>query len=181
VKSKATTVEGYLAELPEERRVAISAVREVIRKHLDPDFKEGIQYGMIGYFVPHEVYPSGYHCDPRQPLPFAALGSQKNYMSLYLMSVYGDSDQRKLLQEAWAQSGKKLNMGKACIRFAKLSDLPLDIIGDAVRRVTAKRYIAICESAINSRQGKSRKGSQVRRQGNGTRSARSSTASKNRA
>ena len=91
MQSKATTVEQYLAELPEDRRKAIEAVRQVILKNLDKDYEEGIQYGMIGYYVPHRVYPAGYHCDPKQPLPFAGLASQKNYMSLYLMCVYGDS------------------------------------------------------------------------------------------
>jgi hypothetical protein len=150
VQSKATTVAEYLAELSEDRREAISAVRDVVRKNLDAGFKEGMQYGMIGYFVPHEIYPSGYHCDPRQPLPFAALGSQKNYMSLYLMCVYGNPNQLEQLQRDWAKTGKKLDMGKACIRFARLSDLPLEVIGSAIRRVTAKRYIEICEQALAS-------------------------------
>src|SRR6188474_3300651 len=88
MQSKAATVEQYLDELPEDRREAIAAVRRLILENLDEDFEEGMQYGMIGYYVPHHVYPAGYHCDPRQPLPFAALASQKNYMSLYLMSVY---------------------------------------------------------------------------------------------
>src|SRR5579863_9673599 len=123
VQSQATTVADYLASLPEDRRIVISAVRDVIRKNLDPDFEEGMQYGMIGYYVPHRVYPAGYHCDPKQPLGFAALGSQKNYMSLYLMCVYGDQEQRKRFESAWAKSGKKLNMGKSCVRFTKLDDL----------------------------------------------------------
>src|SRR5258707_3534246 len=89
MQSTATTVEQYLAGLPDDRRSAIEAVRNVILKNLDTDYEEGMQYGMIGYYVPHSVYPAGYHCDPRQPLPFAALASQKNYMSLYLMSLYG--------------------------------------------------------------------------------------------
>ena len=89
MQSKAATVEQYLAELPADRRHAISAVRELIRKNIDKGFQEGMQYGMIGYTVPHNLYPAGYHCDPKQPLPFVCLASQKNYMSLYLMCVYG--------------------------------------------------------------------------------------------
>ena len=89
MQSKATTVQAYLRSLPEDRRAAISAVRNVILKNLDPSYEEGMQYGMIGYYVPHSVYPKGYHVNPKQPLTFAALGSQKNYMSVYLMCVYG--------------------------------------------------------------------------------------------
>src|SRR5688572_8959727 len=85
MQSKAQTVNDYLAELPDDRRAAIEAVRKVIRKNLPKGYEEGMQYGMIGYHVPHKLYPPGYHCDPKQPLPFAALASQKNYMSVYLM------------------------------------------------------------------------------------------------
>src|SRR4051812_24463966 len=92
MQSKATTVEQYLAELPADRRAAIQAVREVIRQNLDADYEEGMQYGMIGYYVPHRVFPAGYHCDPQQPLPFAGIASQKGYMAVYLMCVYGDGD-----------------------------------------------------------------------------------------
>ena len=132
MQSKATTVEQYLSELPEDRRKAIEAVRQVVLKNLDKDYEEGIQYGMIGYFVPHRVYPAGYHCDPKQPLPFASLASQKNHMALYLMCVYGESDHSKWFQQAWAKSGKKLDMGKSCIRFKKVDDLALDVIGEAI-------------------------------------------------
>jgi hypothetical protein len=148
MQSKAVTVERYLAELPDDRRDALAAVREVILKNLDKDYEEGMQYGMIGYYVPHRVHPAGYHCDPRQPLPFAGLASQKNYMSLYLMCVYGESEHSKWFRKAWAETGKKLDMGKACVRFKKLEDLALDVIGKAIRRVPAKKYVAFCESAV---------------------------------
>jgi hypothetical protein len=141
MQSKATTVEQYLRELPPDRREAIVAVREVILKNLDSDYEEGMQYGMIGYYVPHRIYPAGYHCDPKQPLPFAALASQKNYMSVYLMCIYGDTEQAKWFQEAWRKTGKKLDMGKSCIRFKRLEDLPLDIIGAAIKRIPAKKFI----------------------------------------
>ncbi len=157
MQSKATTVDAYLQSLPPERREALNGVRDVILKNLDGKYKEGMQYGMIGYYVPHSVYPKGYHCDPKQPLPFAALGSQKNYMSLHLMSVYfGSADDRagkyaEWFREAWGRTGKKLDMGKACIRFKKLQDLPLDVIGEAVRRVPAELYIDFVESSVASR------------------------------
>jgi hypothetical protein len=147
VQSKAATVDDYLAALPEDRRAVLTAVRDVIRKNLDRDYEEGMQYGMIGYYVPHRVYPAGYHCDPKQPLPFAGLASQKNYMSLYLMCVYGDTEHARRFQDAWKKTGKKLDMGKACIRFKKLEDLALEVIGDAIRRVPARKYIEHCEAA----------------------------------
>jgi hypothetical protein len=141
MQSRASSVEQYLAELPPDRREAISAVRKVILANLDPDFEEGIQYGMIGYCVPHRVFPAGYHCDPKQPLSYAALASQKNYMSLYLMAVYGDPAQRAWLIREWTKAGKKLDMGKSCIRFKSLADLPLEVIGEAIRRVPVKGYV----------------------------------------
>ncbi|MES2391240.1 MAG: DUF1801 domain-containing protein [Acidobacteriota bacterium] len=158
MQSKATTVEAYLASLPADRRAALSAVRSVVLANLDSGYEEGIQYGMIGYYVPHRIYPSGYHCDPRQPLPFANLASQKNYMSLYLMCIYtgGAEDtpaasHARWFREAWAATGKKLDMGKSCIRFKRVEDLPLDVIGEAIRRVPAAKYIAVCEAALSNR------------------------------
>jgi hypothetical protein len=147
MQSRAKTVAEYLAELPADRRGAISAVRRVILDNLDAEYEEGMQYGMIGYYVPHRVYPAGYHCDPRQPLPFAGLASQKNHIALYAMCLYAPSEHQKWFQEAWKKTGKKLDMGKACIRFKKLEDLALDVIGEAVRRVPARKYIAMCEAA----------------------------------
>lgn len=178
VQSKATTVSAYLAALPEDRRTSIAAVRDIIRKNLDAGFEEGMQYGMIGYYVPHRIYPHGYHCDPTQPLPFAALASQKNYMSLYLMCVYADQGQLKLFQDAWAKSGKTLNMGKSCIRFKKLDDLPLNVIGDTIRRVSAKDYIEHCERGIEmSRERKQEKTPRTRNPTAATSSNKRSAAS----
>ena len=154
MQSKATTVRDYLAELPPERREAISNVRDVILKNLDKDYEEGMSYGMIGYYVPHRIYPNGYQADPRQGLPFVSLASQKNYMSLYLMGLYcgcvdGVSDTALIrwFREAWKKSGKKLEMGKSCIRFKKADDLPLPVIGEAIRRMPAKTYIELYEKA----------------------------------
>lgn len=148
MQSKATNVKDYLAELPADRRAAIEKVHNVILANLDKDFKEGMQYGMICYAVPHSVYPPGYHCDPKQPLPYAGLASQKNYMSLYIMSSYGNESSENWLREEFAKAGKKLDMGKCCIRFKKLDDLPLDVIGKAIKRVTAAEYIKFYESNI---------------------------------
>ncbi len=149
MKSEAKTVAAYLASLPADRRAAISAVRAVVRKNLDRDYEEGIQYGMIGWYVPHSLFPAGYHTDPKQPLPFAALASQRNHMALYMMGVYcgcsdgkdGETADVKWLKTQWAKTGKKLDMGKACLRFKKLDDLALDVVGAAIKRIPAKVYV----------------------------------------
>lgn len=150
MQSKAATVNEYIAELPEDRRETIQAIRKAIKKNLDKRFKEGMQYGMIGYFVPHSVYPDGYHCDPRQPLPFAGIASQKNHIGIYLMCIYGDEKQTAWFQEAWKKTGKKLDMGKACIRCKNLEGVALDVLGEAIRRVTVDDYIASYESNLKS-------------------------------
>jgi uncharacterized protein YdhG (YjbR/CyaY superfamily) len=146
--SRAQSVDEYLAGLPADRRAAIEAVREVILKNLDKDYAEGMQYGMIGYYVPHSVYPPGYHCDPSQPLPFVCLASQKNHMALYMMCIYGSREHEQWFRKEWAKTGKKMDMGKSCIRFKKLEDLPLELIGKTIARFRAKDYIAICEKLL---------------------------------
>lgn len=150
MQSKATTVEQYLRELPPERREAISAIRGVILRNLDKDYEEVMQYGMIGYCVPHRIYPAGYHCDPRQPLPFASLASQKNHMAVYLMSIYGPDSDEPWFRDAWMATGKKLDMGKCCVRFKRLEDVPLEVVGEAIRRVPAARWIEYYERAIRT-------------------------------
>jgi hypothetical protein len=110
---------------------------------------------MIGYYVPHKLYPPGYHCDPKQPLPFAGMASQKNHMSVHLMCLYMDSKRDKEFRAAWKKTGKKLDMGKACIRFKKLDDVALDVLGDAIKRVSVKDYIAQYEALKPA--GKSRR------------------------
>jgi hypothetical protein len=156
MKSSAATVAAYLAQLPPDRRAAISAVRDVIRKNLDGAYEEGIQYGMIGYYVPHSVYPAGYHADPKQPLPFAALASQKNHVAIYLMGTYcgcvegpgGLTEDAKWFREAWARTGKKLDMGKACVRFTKIENVALEVVGEAIRRVPARTYVERYEAVM---------------------------------
>ncbi|MGQ0614146.1 MAG: DUF1801 domain-containing protein [Planctomycetaceae bacterium] len=145
------TVKDYLASLSEDRRAAISKVRAAVNKGLPKGYKEGVQYGMIGWFVPHELHPAGYHCDPKQPLPFAGLGSQKSHMSLHLMCVYGDEKLRKWFEQEWKKSGKKLDMGKACVRFKKAEDVPLDVISETVARVPVAGYLAHYQAALAER------------------------------
>ncbi|MCW5764434.1 MAG: DUF1801 domain-containing protein, partial [Phycisphaeraceae bacterium] len=149
MQSKATTVEQYLAELPADRREALQAVRRVVLANIDKKgYRECMGYGMMGYAVPHSVYPPGYHCDPSQPLPFVGMASQKQHMSFYMMCLYGNTGMERWFRDAWAKTGKKLDMGKCCIRFKRVEDLALDVIGEAIRRMPAEKYIALYESAI---------------------------------
>jgi hypothetical protein len=154
----AATVYEYLASLPEDRRAALEAVRNVILRNLDKDYEEGMQYGMIGYYVPHRVYPAGYHCDPSQPLPCICLASQKNHLALYMMGLYmSDKGEirgyRRWFEEAVKASGRRLDMGKSCIRFKRAEDLPLDVIGEAVRRLPARQYIEMYEKTRAAAKG----------------------------
>lgn len=148
MQSKAKTVAEYMASLPADRREAIAAVRTTILANLDRGFEEGMGYGMIGYHVPHALFPAGYHCDPKQPLPYAGLASQSGHMSLYLMGVYFDPADAKWLADAWKKAGKKLDMGKSCIRFKKLEDVPLDVVGEAIRRMPMAKYVGLYEAQL---------------------------------
>ena len=150
MKSNAKTVEEYLKGLPEDRRIAINAIRQVILANLPKGYEECISCGMIGYVVPHSLYPAGYHCDPKLPLPYANLASQKNHMALYLMSVYGDKPTEAWFRKAWQATGKKLDMGKSCVRFKKLEDVPLDVVGQVVARVPVEKYIDRIEKILSS-------------------------------
>lgn len=150
MQSKASTVEEYFASLPADRREALLALRQVIRKNLDPVYIEEMGYGMPGWSVPHSVYPAGYHCNPKIALPYAGMASQKNYMSLYLMCVYGHGNNPLMdwFVKAWKKTGKKLNMGAACIRFKKIEDLALDVIAEVFRRTPVDKYVAFYETAL---------------------------------
>ncbi|MEX1009224.1 MAG: DUF1801 domain-containing protein [Acidimicrobiia bacterium] len=147
VQSDATTVEAYLAELPEDRRATIEALRAVILEHLPEGFTEGMQQGMIGYYIPLERYPDTYN---GQPLAIAALANQKRFMSLYLMGIYANEDDAWWFRERWTLSGKRLDMGKSCVRFRKLDDVPLDVVGAAIARTSADAFIADYERTRGS-------------------------------
>jgi hypothetical protein len=142
VMSKATTVAGYLAELPDDRRKTIAAVRAVVRKNLPKGYKEAIGYGMICYTVPLSAYPDTYNC---QPLCYAALAAQKNYCALYLMNVYGDKPTAKAFRDGFKKAGKKLDMGKSCVRFKTAEDLPLDVVGRTIAAMPMKAFIEMFE------------------------------------
>ena len=142
VQSKASTVDEYLDELPEDRRETIAAVRKVVKKHLPKGYKEAVSSGMIVYCVPLEKYPDTYN---QQPLCYVALAAQKNHNALYLMGAYSDPKQEKKLKDGFKKAGKKLDMGKSCLRFKKVEDLPLDVIGDVVAAMPPEQLIAIHE------------------------------------
>lgn len=149
MQSKSTSVAGYLDELSADRNQAISKVRAVIRKHLPKGYEETMQYGMITYVVPHKLYPSGYHCNPKDPLPFVSLASQKNYMSLYMMGCYMNPELKVWVIEQSKARGKKLDMGKSCIRFKNLDELPLDVVAEAIARLPVAEYVATYEAIKN--------------------------------
>jgi Domain of unknown function (DU1801) len=155
MRSAADTVQAYLATLPEHRRRAIEIVRQTILENLPDGYVEVMQYGMIGYVVPHSLWPQGYHCDPSQPLCFAGLASQKNHMAVYLMCVYGDPKTEAWFRAAYQKTGKKLDMGKSCVRFKKIEDAALDVIGEAIARVPVAAYLEKYQEALG--QMKSRK------------------------
>lgn len=158
MQSKADTVEEYLESLPEDRRMAMTAVRDLVRSSIDDDIEEGMQYGMIGWYVPHRVFPAGYHTNPKLPLPYAALASQKNYMTLYMMNVYADGTEgESWFRKEWAKTGKKLDMGKSCIHFRKTDDLALDVIAEAIRRVPSGRHIEQYTATLASRRKPAKK------------------------
>ncbi len=138
VKSKATTVEEYISELPDERTNDIKAVRKVIIDNLPKGYVETMQYGMITYVVPLERYPNTYN---DLPLGYISLGSQKNYMALYLMNVYGNKDIESNFRNRYIASGKKLDMGKSCVTFKKIEELPIDLIGETVAMTTVDDFI----------------------------------------
>lgn len=140
--SSESTVEDYIASLPEDRRDSLRRVRNLIREHLPEGYEEGMLYGMIGYYVPLSTYPKTYN---GQPLGYIALASQKNYMSLYLMSVYGDNEHK--FRMAYRKTGKKLDMGKSCVRFKSFDDLPADLIAQTVASLKPEEFIARYEEA----------------------------------
>ena len=133
------TVAAYLAGLPADRRAALEAVVEVVRANLPAGYEQGIGYGMIAWYVPLATFPDTYN---GQPLGLAALASQKRYMSLYLNTVYGDPPTERWFRDQWAATGKRLDMGKACVRFRALDDLALDVVGETIARTSVERFVA---------------------------------------
>ena len=149
MNSTASTPDEYIASLPDDRRAALSAIRDVVNKNIDPGFKEGMGYGMMGWVVPHSLYPAGYHCDPKQPLSYMGVASQKNHISIYSMCLYSDSALLDWFRAQWPKhSTKKLDMGKSCMRFKKLDDVPLDLIGELAGKFTPQQWIEMYEREL---------------------------------
>jgi hypothetical protein len=148
MQSKAVTVKEYLDSLPEDRKKAITAMRKEILKNLPKGFEETMQYGMISYVVPHKLYPAGYHCNPKDSLPFMSLASQKNHLTLYHMAVY-QGTLHDWFVDAWAEAtDKKLDMGKSCIRFKKFEDVPLPLLGELASKLTPEQWIEQYERTL---------------------------------
>ena len=146
MQSKATTVDQYIKELPEDRKAAMTELRKVVLKNLPKGFKEEMGYGMMGYVVPHSKYPDGYHCKPTDPLPFMGIASQKNFIAVYHMGVYADPKLLKWFTDEYAKQVKgKLNMGKSCIRFKKPDQIPFKLIGDLASKMTPDDWIKMYE------------------------------------
>lgn len=149
MQSTFKTVDQYQKELPEERKIAISTLRKVIKENLPKGFSEEMNYGMIGYVVPHSLYPKGYHCNPTFPLPFMNIASQKNFIAVYHMGIYADKNLLDWFVKEYAKSSKaKLDMGKSCIRFKKMETIPYSLIGELAGKMTVADWINKYESAF---------------------------------
>ncbi len=152
MQSKAHTPEAYIEELPQASQTAVSKLRQSILEHIPIGFEEVMSYGMIGFVVPHSIYPSGYHCSPELPLPFINLAAQKNFIALYHMGIYADKTLLDWFVDQYPKHCKrKLDMGKSCIRFKYLDDIPYDLIGELVSLMTPQQWIELYETAFRKR------------------------------
>lgn len=149
MRIEATSVEDYLDKVPEERKPAMKKLYETISKNLPAGFSEGLSYGMMGWDVPLETYPQGYHCTPGSPLPFLGMASQKNFVAFYHMGIYSDPELHDwFVAEYPKHSKRKLDMGKSCIRFKKMDDIPYDLIAELVQKMTPQQWIALYEEKL---------------------------------
>ena len=148
MQSTVTTVDEYINSLPEERKDAMTKLRKIIKKNLPNGFEEVMSYGMIGFVVPHSIYPKGYHCNPKLPLPFINIGSQKNYIALHHMGMYASANLLDWFVAEFEKVPYKLDMGKGCIRFKKPEEIPFELIGELVKKMTVQQWIDIMEGSI---------------------------------
>lgn len=149
MQSTAATPTQYVHSLPADRQLAIQQLRRVIKKNLPKGFAEVMSYGMIGYVVPHRLYPAGYHCNPAEPLPFMGLASQKNFVALYHMGLYADQKLFDWFTKQYAELKKtKLDMGKSCLRFKKLDQIPYELIGALAKKMTVSQWIKLYEQKL---------------------------------
>jgi uncharacterized protein YdhG (YjbR/CyaY superfamily) len=151
MQSVAKTPDQYFQELPEERKEAMLKLRQIIKKNLPEGFEEIMGYGMLGYAVPHSIYPKGYHCDPKQPLPFFGMASQKNSINIYHMGIYADNDLYDWFVSEYPKYSKaRLDMGKSCIRFKKPEHIPFELIGKLLTKISVLEWISIYENKFRS-------------------------------
>ena len=149
MQSSAQTVEEYLNEIPQERKPYFMKLRETILKNIPEGFSEEMNYGMLGYVVPHSIYPNGYHCNPKLPLPFVGIASQKNFIALYHMGIYANPDLLDwFVSEFPKHSSQKLDMGKSCIRFKKPENIPYKLIGELASKITPQQWIEVYEKNL---------------------------------
>lgn len=149
MNSEAKTVKEYIDLLPVSRKAVVTKLRTVIKENLPTGFEEGINYKMIGYYVPHSIYPEGYHCNPKLPLPFLNVASQKNSVNIYHNGLYAQKELHNWFVKEYPKHCKfKLDMGKSCIRFKKMDDIPYQLIGDLCTKITVNQWIEIYESTI---------------------------------
>jgi len=152
MQSKAKTPDEYIDSLPAERKAAMAELRKIISKNIPKGFSEAMGYGMMGYCVPHTLYPAGYHCDPKQPLPFMGLASQKNFIAVYHMGIYTDKKLHDWFVKEYPKHVKtKLDMGKSCLRFKKPEQIPFKLIGELASKITPKEWIAIYEKVLKKK------------------------------
>jgi uncharacterized protein YdhG (YjbR/CyaY superfamily) len=152
MQSKAHSPDQYMAELPDDRKIPMAKLRKTILDNLPESLEEVMSYGMLGYVIPHSIYPNGYHCDPKLPLGFLAIASQKNFIAFYSMIIYGDKTINDwFVSEYPKQCKTKLDMGKCCIRFKKMDDIPYDLIAALVQKVSVQEWITMYESTLNSK------------------------------
>lgn len=149
MKIEANSPDDYISKLPEDRQDVISKLRKVVLDNLPKGFSEEMSYGMIGYVVPHSIYPDGYHCDPKLPLPFMSMASQKNFVAFYHMGIYADEKLLDWFVKEYPKHSKyKLDMGKSCIRFKRMNDIPYDLIGELVSKVSVDEWIDQYDSVV---------------------------------
>ncbi len=155
MKNRIKEIESYIQKLPDDKKAIIEKLRNHIRKNLPAGFEETISYGMISYVVPHSLYPDGYHCNPVEPLPFISIGVSKKGISIYHMGVYAEENLLKWFQEEFKKvSNSKLNMGKSCIRFSKMEEIPFELIGKLVSKISVQDWINLYESRFRKNKRK---------------------------
>ncbi len=158
MKALGTTVNEILTNLPEDRSVPFNKLHDVIIKNLPTGFEAAISYGGLGYVVPHTLYPTGYHCKPSEPLPFAGIASQKGSINFYHMGIYADQELLKWFQTEYPKyCSRKLDMGKSCIRFKKFDEIPYELIGELMKKISVKQWIELYESAFRKKTSPTKK------------------------